>query len=316
MPILTLDDFRKLRDKLTEGQSLGARFWGASAKRAAAAWHQTESPPRHWYNVPWVQERLNTCATGRADVDHRDYVAETYLKGGHKTALSMGCGAGSKELAWAKTGVFERIDAFDLSPNRIREAIVKAETAGFVDLLHFQVGDATTFHPPQSAYDVVIAEASLHHFSGLKALIPRLHNWLKPDGLLVLHEYVGPARFQWTPEQLREANALLAKLPDTHRTVWGHSRLKSRCYQPGRLAMWLNDPSEAVESDQILPLLRQHFREVEVRALGGTLLHLLLADIAHHFITPDETALSLLREAAATEDRMEVSDFVFAVFRR
>ena len=43
------------------------------------------------------------------------------------------------------------------------------------------------------------------------------------------------------------------------------------------------DPSEAVRSAEIVPLLSQYFDILEVRELGGALPHLGLADIAQNF---------------------------------
>ncbi len=47
------------------------------------------------------------------------------------------------------------------------------------------------------------------------------------------------------------------------------------------------DPSEAACSSQILPLLVEQFEVVVQRPYGGSLLHLLLADVAQNFQTPE-----------------------------
>ncbi|MEP6824225.1 MAG: class I SAM-dependent methyltransferase, partial [Ramlibacter sp.] len=46
------------------------------------------------------------------------------------------------------------------------------------------------------------------------------------------------------------------------------------------------DPSEAVCSSRILPMLQEHFEFVAQRPYGGSLLHVLLADIAQNFQHP------------------------------
>lgn len=84
--------------------------------------------------------------------------------------------------------------------------------------------------------------------------------------------------------------------------------------------MWVSDPSEAAQSSEILPALRERFDLLEVKDLGGTILHLLFKDIAHHYITPDATAQRILGSAFEAEDRalhsgQLPSDFVFAVAR-
>jgi len=46
---------------------------------------------------------------------------------------------------------------------------------------------------------------------------------------------------------MRGANALLAVLPQQRR-IQDDGRIKRRAVRPSRLSMWLDDPSEAVES--------------------------------------------------------------------
>jgi hypothetical protein len=86
----------------------------------------------------------------------------------------------------------------------------------------------------------------------------------------VLNEYIGPARFQWTARQLEAVNALRELLPPRYRVRWQDRGLKRRVHRPSRLSMMLYDPSEAVESDRIVPSLDKFFAVVERRDYGGT----------------------------------------------
>lgn len=77
------------------------------------------------------------------------------------------------------------------------------------------------------------------------------------------------------------------------------------------------DPSEAVRSAEIVPLLRQHFDILEYKPLGGTILQFLLADIAGNF-QQDETGARLLEMLFAIEDALIdaghiESDFAYIV---
>lgn len=60
------------------------------------------------------------------------------------------------------------------------------------------------------------------------------------------------------------------------------------------------DASEAVASAQILPLLDAHFDAIARRPYGGSLLHVLLANIAQNFQTPQDARW--LRALIAAED--------------
>jgi hypothetical protein len=81
--------------------------------------------------------------------------------------------------------------------------------------------------------------------------------------------------------------------------------------------MYLNDPSEAAESEKIEPVLREMFDVVEARMYGGTILHILLKDIAWNFLGDDPLTLELLQRCFDTEDRAIASGEVrsdFGVF--
>jgi len=85
--------------------------------------------------------------------------------------------------------------------------------------------------------------------------------------------------------------------------------------------MMLNDPSEAVESSRILPLLNSIFYMEEVREYGGTILHLLFNGIAHNFLKEDDETERILRFCFDAEDMLlkmkEIeSDFVIAICKK
>ena len=87
---------------------------------------------------------------------------------------------------------------------------------------------------------------------------------------------------------------------------------------PARVA--LADPSEAVRSAEILPVVSQHFEIVQRSDAGGSLLQYLLHDIAGHFGSDDPAALAVLRLLFSVEDTLlEVgdlqSDFALVVAR-
>jgi hypothetical protein len=85
--------------------------------------------------------------------------------------------------------------------------------------------------------------------------------------------------------------------------------------------MRIADPSEAAESDRILPILETFLEVVEQKALGGTIAHLVLHDIAHNFEPEDDESRRYLdlifeNEDAGIESNELESDFVFGVYRK
>ena len=171
------------------------------------------------------------------------------------------------------------------------------------------------------AYDLAIAEQSLHHLHPLEPALRRIERALRPGGWFVFNEFVGPARFQWTSAQLAAVDTLLAALPERYRRHWRTGRVKRRARRPGRLAMILWDRTEAVESDRILPLARKVFGDVEVRGYGGAVLQLLFKDIAGNFLGDDDETRRLLDLCFDYEDRLIGSgtlahDFVVGLCRK
>ncbi|MGZ5685608.1 MAG: class I SAM-dependent methyltransferase, partial [Usitatibacter sp.] len=205
-----------------------------------------------------------------------------------------------------------------LSEPRVLAAKQRIRGTPLEDILSYRSADVNRVELPAGAYDLVIFEHALHHFSGLEPLLERVREALRPRGLLVANEFVGPTRFQWSDRQIEAANELLQRFPTRYRTAMLSELPRLPARRPSKLALWMSDPSEAVQSADILPLLRRHFEGLEVTGYGGAILHLLFAGIGHHFVDPDATAARLLEESFEREDALiangEVAhDFAVAV---
>jgi SAM-dependent methyltransferase len=320
---INIHDLARLKDKLSmEGwRPIRQRLFRNALGRTRSAWEHTENPPVNAWDIPALRRRWVEMVSGDAKVDHVDYICRRFLSGKKKlSAFSPGCGTGANEKRWVETGLFERIDAIDLSPARIAKATAMSEQSGLAGILKFQVKDMA-WVSGESQYDLVLAEGALHHLYPMRVMLGKLERLLKPQGLLVVNDFVGPSRFQWTARQLQAANALLALIPEDYRRRWRDSRVKERIRAPGRLRMRLADPSEAAESSLILPLLKEMFTTLELKNKGGALIPLVFFEIAHHYIHPDETATAILRNCFAAEDlllrRGEIaSDYILGVFQK
>lgn len=84
--------------------------------------------------------------------------------------------------------------------------------------------------------------------------------------------------------------------------------------------MLLVDPSEAVDSEAIIPSLHEHFKVIEEKKVGWNLLMILLKDIAHNFISDDKEVQSILHTLFEAEDRFieetGTSDAIFGVYQK
>lgn len=299
--------------------SIVRRLTMSRTERVSSTWADAAPPQTNWWNLPYFEERWNRLASGDPAVDHFSYFAARHLGEG-LSGLSLGCGSGAQELRWASTGRFSRLVGVDLSEPRIAAARSAAAASGHGAILGFYVGNAETIDVEPSSLDVVIGEGSFHHLTPLRSVLERARGWLKPGGLVLVNEFVGPTRFQWTERQLEAANALVALLPHRLRRQLD-GRVKKHVVRPSHLLMRLGDPSEAIESSEILPALDDLFERIEVRSMGGTLSHLVFSGIAQNFAAGDPEARRWADLVFETEDLLmsagEIgSDYVVGVWRR
>lgn len=316
------NDLRRLRDKLVVGEwrQVSRKISNSAQDRTRAAWEHTRTPPLHAWEIPALQRRWNFLVSGDEKVDHVEYICRKYLLGEKNlAAFSPGCGTGGNELRWAGTGIFSRIDACDLSEPRIAAARAAAERSGLSGIIRFSSSDWRRA-PTAAPYDLIIAEGALHHLHPMRPALGWIQGLLKPGGLLVVNDFVGPSRFQWTPRQLQAANAFLELIPENYKRRWRGGRVKARIDAPGRLRMRLADPSEAAESALIVPLLNELFIQLEIKGKGGALVPLVFHEIAHHYIQPDENAARILRLCFEIEDVLMrageiVNDYLFGIFQ-
>jgi ubiquinone/menaquinone biosynthesis C-methylase UbiE len=214
------------------------------------------------------------------------WVKETFFQEPAERALNLGCGDGCLERHGAVIDVFRQCDAFDLSPTAIEIATNKAEQLGIRQRVNYTVADIDNIHLTKDYYDVAFCAMSMHHFENLEHILREINNSLKQNSLLIVNEYIGPKRFQWTDKQLSIANEMLGLLPEKYRLDPATETMKKSIQRQTVEQMIAVDPSEAVRSSDIIPLILEQFEFVKRIDYGGTILNLLLENIILNF---DET---------------------------
>ena len=288
---------------------LGARRLRRDA-RVDEIWSQdpteeAEENGQYWMAHPSVRARVNRLATGDESKDAYDRLAclarERGLTVPIRDAVSLGCGFGALERDLYARGLLAEVNAYDLAPGAISEASRQAEALG-MDGLRFHVADIerVTFSP--RSVDIVIAHSAVHHVERLEALFDVVGRSLRPGGLFHLNEFVGPTRFQWTDLQIELSNRFLASLPARLRRL-PSGMPKEDLRRPTIAAMIAADPTESVRSAEIVEILGRTFDIIELRPLGGALLHLALGGIAQNFDATNAEDEAILSSLFATEDR-------------
>ncbi|HKR66814.1 MAG TPA: class I SAM-dependent methyltransferase, partial [Thermoanaerobaculia bacterium] len=176
--------------------------------------------------------------------------------------------------------------------------------------IHYGVVDLNRDVLERDAYDVIVAHAVLHHVENLEHAYAQIEQAMKPDATLLVNEYVGPSRFQFSDDVLRILNALL----DCIRR--GETRTR-----PSVEEMIANDPTEAVRSEELLGFTERHFDIRERKDLGGTILQHLLYGIVQHYrfdVPRERGVIDMLCaiEGMLVDAQRIASDFVLLAARK
>ncbi len=253
-------------------------------------------------------------------VNWYDYVRARYCPQPLALGLSLCCGDGTTDRQLLEKGICRACEGVDISVEAIAACRRQAEAGGLSPVLRYRVADVERVQLLQSRYDLVVGWMGLHHLRTLPHVFKEVRRSLRPDGIFLVNEYVGPARFQMPPRQLELINECLALLPDELRRQPIGQVLRE--YVPVSVEeVERHDPSEAVSSNQIMPLLEREFAIVERVDYGGALLQWVLLDIMQNFDPECEEHLAWLRRICDFEReamaRGEIgSDFSFVVARR
>lgn len=317
-----------------------------------------------FWNTPGWTEHQNLLASGKPHYSwlqvFRDELSSQGIKPGH--ALSIGCGCGMLERQMIQEGLCTSAEGCDLSLDLLDYA---AEAAKEIQapITYFKADLNVDYFSPQK-FDLIIGAGIFHHIENLEYLFQNLKRALKPGGKLLMYDYVGPSRFQWTPKQIERCNEWLRRLPkkfkkkqgypihyqigkwlfdllpfihSTHIERWiqrycpsyffaQYVRLKNaqihmdKLIPPHPSQFLVTDPSEAIRSSDILPILKKHFEIEKLMPLGGTLVQPIFGRTVANFINDAEGtkwAKKILDdERQAIVDGDLSSDFVALIAHR
>jgi 2-polyprenyl-3-methyl-5-hydroxy-6-metoxy-1,4-benzoquinol methylase len=171
-----------------------------------------------WDAGPEIQKYRNRRVSGNPEVTWVQYTLSKYFDGRLPLArcLSLGCGNGGLERQLASLGAFEFCHAYDAAEGAIQWAKKRAGQLG-IDNIDYRIADVNELTLPAATYDAVWISLAMHHFEALEHINLQIKSALKPGGLLILQEYVGPSRFQFPSRQKEAINLCLSLLPRPYR---------------------------------------------------------------------------------------------------
>lgn len=219
--------------------------------------------------------------------------------GAIRSGVSIGCGAGSKELSLVKQGLVGKMHLWDLSQERLARARSAAQEEGLSEKISTNHGDA--FQQEQDLFDLVYWDHSLHHMDDPYTALQWSLDHLTPGGWLLINDYFGPNRLQWSRSEVDRCNRFLKKLQSEHGVA-----LPSVPYSNplSRLRMWRRDPSEAPKSEEIASAVAKVLGTPDaITRIGGTILNILGGVVVPRF----DDSHSAIDDLVA-EDRAALKD--------
>jgi SAM-dependent methyltransferase len=273
-----------------------------------------------WTASATVRRYLHFLVSGSPECDWLTWVRANHLPPRVDRLLVLGAGSGWLERALAEKDGIGSITACDFAPATVAAAQITARRAG-LDGIRYLVINLETEALPGGPFDAIVANDVLHHIMDLEGLYARIHDALAPEGKLLFNEYVGPNRFQYSDARMALINRYFRLVPDHLRfqpywrsLFWNRPRV-----DPAGLIA--DDPTEAVRSEDVLPLARKFFDTEAEYPYGGGLLNPLLYEIVTNFDEQNPYDAGLLRMLCDAEDRLTRSgaiepDFYIFVGRR
>lgn len=321
MRLITADDIRDVALKVKQRglDFVLSKFTFSEEARTKSAFNATALVKSNWWDIPYVRERWNVLISGNKDINFKEYLVTEFLsqKSGLKM-LSLGSGSCGHEIQLAQYPHFAEITCVDLSDYRISEAR-KAAASQELENMVFVCKNIDEFEFRDDYFDIVFFNASLHHFKDVeKLLTSKVNSTLKNGGLLVINEYVGPDRLQFSKYQIKKVTEAIQTIPKIYRQYFKSKTYKTRFSGSGLIRMVVADPSECVDSSSILPTIHNHFETLVEKPYGGNILMNALKGISYHFIEMDARKQEVLNTLFEIEDEFmkeNMSDFCFGVYR-
>jgi SAM-dependent methyltransferase len=186
--------------------------------------------------------------------DWTEFLLKEY--GPKQTSLSLGSGLGRVERYLIKIGFTPSFKAIELNP-RCNIMAMDAE-----ERIKAREGDLNFIELEPKTYDFILCHGILHHLINLEHVLEQINCGLKTDGLLLIYEYVGESRWQFSETRLSHL-----------REIFPDMNLK-------KLPIWKIPGFESIRSGEILGLIKTQFGDTCEKSVnyGGVFFPLIVCN--------------------------------------
>ena len=221
---------------------------------------------QYWNDFPKVLEYMSENFTG----DKRKWwvqdFRERFAQESFEHGLFLNCGNGWVERDFIDCGIVNNATAFDYSMDLLKDAEEKKENRR----INYYQADVNQVFFSDDCFDLIVNVAAMHHVQYINRVCLQLAKALKPNGLFVNYDYIGPQRNQYAVLNWLLINLVNLSLPETIR--------KPNLKFPHLPTMLHTDPTEAIHSNLILSTITRYFDIFERHDTGGGIAYEILTN--------------------------------------
>lgn len=235
--------------------------------------------------------------TGSKDGYNLDRVGREFLTPPPARMLALGSGMAWNEEHIVRNNYAGHVVAYEMSAQACERATARFAEAGLSDRIEMRAADVLGDNLPDASFDAVFVAAAIHHFDRIEEMFQLMHRVLKPGGLLVYDEYVGPDYHMYHKQVMDIIDEIDACLAPGYRHDHLVDRMRYCVPAPSLEWMLQHDPSEGVHASRILPLTYQYFDVIDRADYGGTMVRPFFTGILRNFDwndPKDQTVASLI----------------------
>ena len=258
--------------------------------------HCYPGSPIHYTLHPFLYKySISLPLTGSTEKWWLNEVACEYLKPPPATLLSIGCGTAIVEEWIVANNFAKHVVAFEMAPSAVEVARKRLALTPYASQLDVRSGDVLAAGLEDSSFDVVFVESAIHHFDKIEEMFQLIHRVLKPNGLLIYDEYVGPDHHQHPAELYAIMDQINECLDPHYRVDFWSGKLRENLRRSTLDEMLAHDASEGVHASLVLPLTYQYFEVLQRKDFGGAILRTFFTGILQNFNWEDGKDQSVAR---------------------
>lgn len=278
--------------------------------QAASHWDEMATSPDSGLILRWWESSLLqglvdahwSQVTGCENVS--EYIREMTRRPSLGTGISIGCGTAQVEISLLEEGVLERLIICDISSEQLNKAETFAAERGIDQDRLVRRDFIDLDHPLEEKVDLIFWRHALHHMLDTEQALIWSRDNLTDHGAIFCDDACPPNYMQWSAQVLDWVELFRASLP----LRYLKSPYDEGIHLPNRpeipsVEYWKSvDPTECVDSANIIPSIRKHAPAANVAYLGGCIYGLALEDVINNFRS--EQDLPLLKNAMLLDEFM------------